>query len=90
MRIYLIIQSLIPIELVIFGEIAKFIGKYYMESDVLMMEADYSNDEIKGLKCHTYNLHEELGTLDYLFSDKTGTITKNSLLFRALSIVNKN
>ena len=81
---------MIPIELVIFTEIAKFIGKFYMESDVLMMEADYNTDEIKATKCHTYNLHEELGTLDYLFSDKTGTLTKNSLVFRGLSIVNKN
>jgi P-type E1-E2 ATPase len=32
-------------------------------------------------------LHEDLGTIDYIFSDKTGTLTKNELHFRSISIV---
>jgi P-type E1-E2 ATPase len=39
------------------------------------------------MKCQTLNLHEDLGTIEYVFSDKTGTLTQNELLFRSVSIV---
>jgi P-type E1-E2 ATPase len=31
-------------------------------------------------------LHEELGCITQMFCDKTGTLTKNELKFRAMSI----
>ena len=31
------------------------------------------------------NIHEELGTIDYMFCDKTGTLTKNELSFKYLA-----
>ena len=32
------------------------------------------------------NLNEQLGQIDYIFSDKTGTLTKNYMEFKKVSI----
>jgi magnesium-transporting ATPase (P-type) len=55
-----------------------------------MMEADYLMKDVKKAKCNTYNLHEELGQVEYLFCDKTGTLTKNELVFRTMGLPSGN
>jgi len=43
---------------------------------------------MKGFEAHTLNLHEDMAEVEYIFSDKTGTLTQNELVFRSMSIVN--
>ncbi len=39
-------------------------------------------------KANTSDLNEDLGQIDYLFSDKTGTLTENEMIFKQFSLKN--
>ena len=42
--------------------------------------------EGRGCLARTSNLNEDVGQIKYLFTDKTGTLTENEMMFRACSI----
>ena len=56
-----------------------------------MMAVDTMASEtgIIACKVQSMQLPEELGTVNHIFSDKTGTLTKNELIFRKLSTMGK-
>ena len=83
----LIFNRLIPFDLTIAIEAAKSLSTYRMQQDVQMMRVDKQAKDIQRLKCNTINLHEELGEVEYIFCDKTGTLTQNELVYNSISIV---
>lgn len=58
-------------------EMQKFLGSFFISWD-----KDFFDEEInEGALVNTSDLNEELGQVDYVFTDKTGTLTENSMEF---------
>jgi phospholipid-transporting ATPase len=63
-------------------EVVKFQQAQLINSDLDMY---YAQTDTPAL-CRTSSLVEELGQIEYIFSDKTGTLTRNEMEFRMCSI----
>lgn len=75
-------------------ELAKLLYTPFLEADAYMKHIDVisinedKNDYIiQGVEAHTLNLLEDLAKIEYIFADKTGTLTQNELVFKEISIL---
>ncbi|KAF9073498.1 calcium transporting ATPase [Rhodocollybia butyracea] len=75
-------NNLIPISLIVTMEVVKFQQAQLINSDLDMY---YARTDTPAL-CRTSSLVEELGQIEYVFSDKTGTLTRNEMEFRMCSV----
>ena len=46
----------------------------------------FSMERDKGAKVSSTSIIEELGQIDYIFSDKTGTLTRNVMEFKLMHV----
>ncbi|KAL1189640.1 Phospholipid-transporting ATPase 10 [Cardamine amara subsp. amara] len=72
----------IPISLYVSIEIVKVLQSIFINRDIHM----YYEETDKPAQARTSNLNEELGMVDTILSDKTGTLTCNSMEFIKCSI----
>lgn len=63
-------------------EFVKFFQAILINNDVEM----YYDENDTPAQARTSNLNEELGQIDFVFSDKTGTLTRNQMQFRKCSV----
>lgn len=75
-RFVLLLSTIIPISLRVNLDFAKLAYSYAMDRD----------EDIKGTKVNNSVIPEEIGRIQYLLSDKTGTLTQNDMIFKRLSL----
>uniref|UniRef100_A0A5G2QP22 Phospholipid-transporting ATPase n=2 Tax=Sus scrofa TaxID=9823 RepID=A0A5G2QP22_PIG len=73
---------IIPISLYVTVEMQKFLGSFFIGWDLDL----YHEESDQKAHVNTSDLNEELGQVEYVFTDKTGTLTENEMQFRECSI----
>lgn len=73
-RVMLLLSSIIPISVRINLDLARLWYQHGINHD----------DEIRGCIARNSNIPEELGRIQFLITDKTGTLTQNDMICRKI------
>ena len=78
----ILFQNLVPISLYISLEIIRTLQAFFIYSDTYMYyeKVDYPCTP------KSWNISDDLGQIEYIFSDKTGTLTQNVMEFKKCSV----
>ncbi|KAK4508727.1 hypothetical protein PRZ48_002466 [Zasmidium cellare] len=78
----ILFQNLVPISLYISLEIVRSVQAFFIYSDVYMYyeKIDYPCTP------KSWNISDDLGQIEYIFSDKTGTLTQNVMEFKKCTV----
>ncbi|KAI9295827.1 phospholipid-translocating P-type ATPase [Neoconidiobolus thromboides FSU 785] len=78
----ILFQNIVPISLYLTVEVVKSIQAYFIRSDIEMYDPKLD----KLCEPRAWNLSDDLGQIEYIFSDKTGTLTQNIMQFKQCTI----
>ncbi|KAG2378980.1 hypothetical protein C9374_007618 [Naegleria lovaniensis] len=84
---FILYNNCIPISLYVTLETVKVLqARLFLDNDIKMCYYDKQNDMHIPALAKTSSLNEELGQVEYIFSDKTGTLTQNVMEFLKFSV----
>jgi phospholipid-transporting ATPase len=86
---WIMTNSVMALNVEVALQIQKIIYTFWIQADAVMTYPDYFIKDINHCKVRNLKMLEELGQIDYLFCDKTGTLTKNELVFKSVSIIHE-
>uniref|UniRef100_A0A182JP59 Phospholipid-transporting ATPase n=1 Tax=Anopheles christyi TaxID=43041 RepID=A0A182JP59_9DIPT len=81
----IVLNTVVPISLYVSVEVIRFAQSFLINWDEKM----YYEKSKTHAKARTTTLNEELGQIQYIFSDKTGTLTQNIMTFNKCSIAGR-
>ncbi|KDO26634.1 hypothetical protein SPRG_08038 [Saprolegnia parasitica CBS 223.65] len=76
----LLFSNFVPISLQVTVDITRFFQAIVLQRDAGMTYGDV------GITVHSSDLNEDLGAIQHIFTDKTGTLTCNNMQFRRCAI----
>lgn len=81
---YILYIYLIPLGLYVMLEVVRVIHAFFVNYDLHIQDNDSKS------VCRNSNAVADLGFIDYILTDKTGTITKNSMTLRSVHLAGSN
>ena len=84
-RMLLLFSLMIPISLKVTLDICKYLIACFIEWDLKM----YDSETDEHCVASNTSIAEDLGQIQYVFTDKTGTLTENNMVFRKCSIAGR-
>ncbi|KFD69267.1 hypothetical protein M514_04530 [Trichuris suis] len=78
----ILFQIMIPISLYVTMELVKIGQVFFIGQDPKL----YDKETRSKVECRTLNIPEELGQVEHILSDKTGTLTENLMVFKRCTV----